>query len=178
MIFFFFFLMIRRPPRSTLFPYTTLFRSLRRREVGVGGSDPAGEGCRVQCGAELPEVLVPLSDLPEEEVTVGPDTADAVGPERVHPGSPVLHDLGEGVLAGCPLVHREPPPGWIDPEERVHDVLAFHGRDASPQCEALTRLQPPAASAPSRAAATMSGAVATDHPSPGPTNAGSAVVHP
>src|SRR2546426_3179992 len=29
---FFFFLMIRRPPRSTLFPYTTLFRS--RRESG------------------------------------------------------------------------------------------------------------------------------------------------
>src|SRR2546429_9884218 len=28
--FVFFFLMIRRPPRSTLFPYTTLFRSLRR----------------------------------------------------------------------------------------------------------------------------------------------------
>src|SRR2546430_15307230 len=28
MCFFFFFLMIRRPPRSTLFPYTTLFRSL------------------------------------------------------------------------------------------------------------------------------------------------------
>src|SRR2546429_7399146 len=26
-MFFFFFLMIRRPPRSTLFPYTTLFRS-------------------------------------------------------------------------------------------------------------------------------------------------------
>src|SRR2546422_2163645 len=28
---FFFFLMIRRPPRSTLFPYTTLFRSLERQ---------------------------------------------------------------------------------------------------------------------------------------------------
>src|SRR3990167_10973647 len=27
MVLFFFFLMIRRPPRSTLFPYTTLFRS-------------------------------------------------------------------------------------------------------------------------------------------------------
>src|SRR2546429_9735836 len=27
-VYFFFFLMIRRPPRSTLFPYTTLFRSL------------------------------------------------------------------------------------------------------------------------------------------------------
>src|SRR3712207_7504215 len=35
---FFFFLMIRRPPRSTLFPYTTLFRSLgvELREVYVG----------------------------------------------------------------------------------------------------------------------------------------------
>src|SRR5947207_15629536 len=29
--FFFFFLMIRRPPRSTLFPYTTLFRSVPMR---------------------------------------------------------------------------------------------------------------------------------------------------
>src|SRR5258708_29336806 len=31
---FIFFLMIRRPPRSTLFPYTTLFRSERPRLVG------------------------------------------------------------------------------------------------------------------------------------------------
>src|SRR2546429_6525895 len=30
-MFFFFFLMIRRPPRSTLFPYTTLFRSVCAR---------------------------------------------------------------------------------------------------------------------------------------------------
>src|SRR3712207_8340664 len=31
---FFFFLMIRRPPRSTLFPYTTLFRSIGAVRVG------------------------------------------------------------------------------------------------------------------------------------------------
>src|SRR6202142_4733114 len=31
-----FFLMIRRPPRSTLFPYTTLFRSTRRRPGSMG----------------------------------------------------------------------------------------------------------------------------------------------
>src|SRR5262245_66338302 len=37
--FFFFFLMIRRPPRSTLFPYTTLFRS----RLGPAGSRPLGE---------------------------------------------------------------------------------------------------------------------------------------
>src|SRR2546425_6657435 len=53
---FFFFLMIRRPPRSTLFPYTTLFRSRcarRARPVGrdrgaargARNSEPAG-GCR------------------------------------------------------------------------------------------------------------------------------------
>src|SRR2546426_12781667 len=38
-VFFFFFLMIRRPPRSTLFPYTTLFRSFliqSGRLVGLG----------------------------------------------------------------------------------------------------------------------------------------------
>src|SRR3712207_9179607 len=32
---FFFFLMIRRPPRSTLFPYTTLFRSPENLALGV-----------------------------------------------------------------------------------------------------------------------------------------------
>src|SRR5258705_9328371 len=33
-IFLFFFLMIRRPPRSTLFPYTTLFRSRPHQALG------------------------------------------------------------------------------------------------------------------------------------------------
>src|SRR5256885_6867620 len=38
--FFFFFLMIRRPPRSTLFPYTTLFRSLF--EASIIATDLSG----------------------------------------------------------------------------------------------------------------------------------------
>src|SRR5437773_7717046 len=46
---FFFFLMIRPPPRSTLFPYTTLFRSQTGRASaetrGRGGSS-AGSGAR------------------------------------------------------------------------------------------------------------------------------------
>src|SRR2546430_10097790 len=33
--YFFFFLMIRRPPRSTLFPYTTLFRSRSPRSISL-----------------------------------------------------------------------------------------------------------------------------------------------
>src|SRR3712207_6952140 len=34
--------MIRRPPRSTLFPYTTLFRSLRTPRVGIGSGEDLG----------------------------------------------------------------------------------------------------------------------------------------
>src|SRR5436190_13600915 len=35
--------MLRRPPRSTLFPYTTLFRSDDRRRRQVGRGEPAEE---------------------------------------------------------------------------------------------------------------------------------------
>src|SRR2546422_4501501 len=49
-VYFFFFLMIRRPPRSTLFPYTTLFRSrgvdhsrCAARQDGVGGDAVLGQ---------------------------------------------------------------------------------------------------------------------------------------
>src|SRR5437763_15663476 len=42
LFFFFFFLMIRRPPRSTLFPYTTLFRSAEWEVAGVADD---GAGC-------------------------------------------------------------------------------------------------------------------------------------
>src|SRR5215208_7541430 len=40
-LFFFFFLMIRRPPRSTLFPYTTLFRSPQARGARAPARPPA-----------------------------------------------------------------------------------------------------------------------------------------
>src|SRR2546430_7630405 len=57
---FFFFLMIRRPPRSTLFPYTTLFRSSGDQrdvvtledldEVGVVRDAPSLNADRLQSG--------------------------------------------------------------------------------------------------------------------------------
>src|SRR2546422_3507227 len=40
LIIYFFFLMIRRPPRSTLFPYTTLFRSLPQHAVVLRAAAP------------------------------------------------------------------------------------------------------------------------------------------
>src|SRR2546429_6728160 len=59
----FFFLMIRRPPRSTLFPYTTLFRSSGSGRVGgqaaEGAADHLGVGGgpeRRQRGAQEPGV--------------------------------------------------------------------------------------------------------------------------
>src|SRR2546426_12518943 len=38
--------MIRRPPRSTLFPYTTLFRSHHRGAVAEASGSPAGRAAR------------------------------------------------------------------------------------------------------------------------------------
>src|SRR2546429_8769276 len=53
--------MIRRPPRSTLFPYTTLFRSLfgrRSRRFGFGMEIPSGP-----LAYKSQHEPVPLSDL-------------------------------------------------------------------------------------------------------------------
>src|SRR3712207_7973043 len=71
-MFFLFFLMIRRPPRSTLFPYTTLFRSVRRpcrapasHPVGRRGV-PAANGTPGHAQAKLevggPDGQPPLKD--------------------------------------------------------------------------------------------------------------------
>src|SRR5258705_4149600 len=44
----YFFLMIRRPPRSTLFPYTTLFRSGENGDLGIGELADVGGGQTAQ----------------------------------------------------------------------------------------------------------------------------------
>src|SRR3712207_7728415 len=62
-VIFFFFLMIRRPPRSTLFPYTTLFRS-GREELGVRCADERPVGL-----ADVAELLVTERGSRSEEHT-------------------------------------------------------------------------------------------------------------
>src|SRR3712207_9154218 len=47
----FFFLMIRRPPRSTLFPYTTLFRSQERAPAPARAEGRAASSTGVVCRA-------------------------------------------------------------------------------------------------------------------------------
>src|SRR3712207_6034137 len=58
MLSFFFFLMIRRPPRSTLFPYTTLFRSHQVRRVVRPASLPGGAGQRGADGLDQAAVRI------------------------------------------------------------------------------------------------------------------------
>src|SRR3712207_7017670 len=50
----FFFLMIRRPPRSTLFPYTTLFRSTRTNRTRI-----CGKRCQNICFFAIYQSLFP-----------------------------------------------------------------------------------------------------------------------
>src|SRR5260370_5521068 len=56
-----FFLMIRRPPRSTLFPYTTLFRSRSRWESEAGPSRTAPGRNRSGACRKPPDPAHPLS---------------------------------------------------------------------------------------------------------------------
>src|SRR5438874_8341636 len=59
-IFSFFFLMLRRPPRSTLFPYTTLFRS-----SSVYGPSAASIGSSsITSGMRSPAITPPFSEAP------------------------------------------------------------------------------------------------------------------
>src|SRR5256884_7472461 len=80
--FFFFFLMIRRPPRSTLFPYTTLFRSLVEAEFRRLGLVPqtglalTGVRADVAGGAGAGPTFALLGEL-DALVVAGHPEADA-----------------------------------------------------------------------------------------------------
>src|SRR2546422_10229339 len=74
--FFFFFLMIRRPPRSTLFPYTTLFRSVleqarllvhRPDGRGLPLQQPAARGQRHAGDGDEDQRLPELHETPRVE---------------------------------------------------------------------------------------------------------------
>src|SRR2546426_3589865 len=58
----FFFLMIRRPPRSTLFPYTTLFRSPCVAMQSLDGPDLAGREATAAGFGEPAELDGPVGD--------------------------------------------------------------------------------------------------------------------
>src|SRR3989337_1949569 len=103
-----FFLMIRRPPRSTLFPYTTLFRSCLRRP-GDRLPPPGGEGGRRACQAKK-------ESAPEEDPGPIALTCRGVPRQEARRGD----RRGEPSGAGAPGPHGRGPVGGAraDPERR------------------------------------------------------------
>src|SRR2546426_6904790 len=97
--------MIRRPPRSTLFPYTTLFRSLALVDVGLaqGGHAIAQHAVAVR---------VDQADLEATTVVVGGgDLVEALLGEEARPVlEPVVVDGARvvGVERDDALEHQEP----------------------------------------------------------------------
>jgi chlorite dismutase len=103
---------------------------LRRRDVRVRRLEPRSERRCVERRSELDEVVPAVGDLPEEEVRIGAHPGRRVHTEPLDPARPVLDDLRERLLAGDALLDREPPPGGIETEEAVRDVLAhLHALD-------------------------------------------------
>src|SRR2546429_5486950 len=120
--FFFFFLMIRRPPRSTLFPYTTLFRSL---------------------------FFEPISDQPLSEVIAlhiqprGNGDVRVEGPDRAI--SDLLSDRVNPIQPVCPTTNDDnfskPRIQGIDQPSKFFVLsVAIHGRPFS-RAGASTRFQ-------------------------------------
>ena len=105
----FFFLMIRRPPRSTLFPYTTLFRSgslsdsvtyqLRKRRCDLGFLRQAFKRADGTLGWRCP--AEPVSSY----VRKGGDEKDSAGRKCICNG--LMANIGLGQLCGDG--HRELP---------------------------------------------------------------------
>src|SRR2546422_8331923 len=73
--------MIRRPPRSTLFPYTTLFRSPRR----IGRETGAALGVELVDGAQEPEVSL-LDQVGKREAAVQVAAGDLHGQAQIKSG--------------------------------------------------------------------------------------------
>src|SRR6266567_7071493 len=104
---FFFFLMIRRPPRSTLFPYTTLFRSRRsdrpRGPAVVWTRSPRGGGSPRRwwrCGSWLLRSDGDSRLSPRQQV-LGQEASQRRGDDGIGDGTRgCLHDpplgIGEG----------------------------------------------------------------------------------
>src|SRR5438105_11825074 len=111
---FFFFLMIRRPPRSTLFPYTTLFRSVEAVFMPSEGRQTicisTQAGCAVDCHFCLTAQLGLIRNL-----TAGEILAQALLPLEEHKAelAPAFEAQGKQtniVLMGQgePLLNFEP----------------------------------------------------------------------
>src|SRR2546423_5030382 len=165
MVFFFFFLMIRRPPRSTLFPYTTLFRSrpdvgaeevaavaevLESGQLTMGPKVPEFEaGLAAACGVEhavavssgtaaLHLAVVALGLGPGDEVIVPAYTFPATANVVAQVGAkPVLVDVDPETM------NLDPARAYEAATPRTKAVLAVHLFGRPPDWDALQSALPP-----------------------------------
>src|ERR1019366_7306865 len=124
--YFFFFLMIRRPPRSTLFPYTTLFRSATRDCRGCR-TLPAPLRARprvtlsaapIASSGHGLEVDRPISRLPAKG-RLSPNIDGPAGPHHPERGAAAMARQTDGPAQEAPS----------------NSVLAVVERNALPLCE-------------------------------------------
>src|SRR3989454_6686655 len=95
--------MIRRPPRSTLFPYTTLFRSDRRDADSVLAAALSGD----RGGPDLgPPDLAPGEPVERAVAVV------VLGPDRNRRAPPLRGHSGPREPASAPPRGAAPPPPW------------------------------------------------------------------
>src|SRR3989441_5260053 len=95
--------MIRRPPRSTLFPYTTLFRS-RGRGIGAGvRATPSRHLPDTRCAVhERQDVLEPRGDSRGVDQEPGVGSAADVSAAAARAARRALLDVAAGVVLGAP----------------------------------------------------------------------------
>src|SRR2546430_11243842 len=128
----FFFLMIRRPPRSTLFPYTTLFRSSRRDDRHPLYGSPR---LAVVRGAEHDVVGLATRSEP----AVGPSDVHLPAPVNLrrgqagavtHVGGAVGDDRGdrEGTRVAHATVRRDEGLQTIGGDGHDHGAIRLHDR--------------------------------------------------
>src|SRR2546430_13657779 len=114
--------MIRRPPRSTLFPYTTLFRSIVCGDVGFGKTEVAMRAAFVaaQAGKQV-AVLAPTTLLVQQHLSNFRDRF-ADWPVRIEG----LSRFGSGAETQAVLAGLEQ--GQVDIVIATHRLLHAHAR--------------------------------------------------
>src|SRR3712207_679582 len=111
--FFVFFLMIRRPPRSTLFPYTTLFRSAEVDEIDPISSDDSRRAtttpdmsAAARAEEMRPLLIDPVTGAPRKFAYVPSLVVVDGGPPQVAAAAKALDELGISDVALCGLAKR------------------------------------------------------------------------
>src|SRR6266850_508824 len=120
LVFFFFFLMIRRPPRSTLFPYTTLFRS---RRTGAPENAHTRTWRRRCCRASSFRGAVPRNELARQQRRRQVRVCAFAGAPVLRDAAPDQDVQASAAACGLPGPRR---PGGARRRDRPEECAVHH----------------------------------------------------